>query len=86
MSDSGETGPGLGSQIVGGPHVDASQPLTDCGLKEDVFSLASMSSAIAALGKMIPRIQRGDISEVLGGTWWHSVNHPAFAEHLGGTM
>lgn len=54
---------------MGGPQVDASQPLTGCGLKEDVFSPVSASSAIASLGKMIAGIQGGDVGEVLGGTW-----------------
>lgn len=46
-------------------------------LKEDVFLLASVSSAVASLGK----IQGGDKREACDGILKPSVNHPIFAEH-----
>lgn len=66
--------------MIGGPQVDASQPLT-ARLKEDVFPVASVSSSIASLGKTIAKTQGRDKWEALDGILKPSVNHPIFAEH-----
>lgn len=70
-------------KTVGGPQVNVSQPLTDCGPegRHFVSSFNVFSSSPSA--RWIMKFQGGgDVGEVLGGTREISVNHLTSAEHL----